>query len=376
MHTSAKRVVFLTEFPSALGGEHALATLIRALDPTRYKAVVVGPSGGDLETLIQKTGVDFVRLPDAWRHGQSETRAQFLCRTLLALEPDLIHANSLMTSTHVGWFAGQGIPCAGHVRDIMRLSHAQAERLNRMDALFAVSQATFRNLCNYGVSPQRVHVLYDGIDADEVWNPERIPCGQLRNELGLAPDALLVGCLGQIGIRKDPLCLVRAAASLADQFPVLHLVIVGQRFSNSPEAADLESACRTAALPLGHRAHFLPYRRDARSLIRDLDILVNCSRQEPCGRTIIEAQALARAVVATAVGGSPEIVQHGITGLLVPPADPTALSEALATLLVNPSLRRAMGAAARSWVRDHLSVAQYVKGVTTVYEALLTGSAL
>lgn len=371
-----QRVLYVSEFPTALGGERALVVLIEGLDRARFEPVVLGMPGGGFHLLAQRAGAAFHGLPEDWRSGTSEDRAARLLAAIPPLAPDLVHANSLIVSTHLGRIAAAlGVPCVGHVRDIMKVSRARVDALNALPVLLAASEATRGNLVGLGAAPERVRVVYDGIDAETDWDPERIAPGALRAELGLPGDALVAGIIGQICMRKDQPLFLAAAARVAPDFPALHVAIIGERYADKAESRGFERDCHVAAAPLGARAHFLGSRSDVPRLLRDFDVLVNCSRQEPCGRTILEAMALERAVLATDVGGSAELVEHGCSGMLVPAGDGDALAGALRTLLQQPDLRARLGRAARERARRRFTVAQYVEEVQRVYEQLLPRAA-
>lgn len=366
------RIVYLAEFPTFLGGEAALCALIDGLDRSRFQPVVVGSSGGRFEDEVCRRGVEFAALPSGWRRGSGEQRAELLCGFALAQAPALIHANSLMLSALLGTQAPRlAVPIIGHARDIMRLSHARVAALNRLAVVFTASHATSAALAAQGVESARLRVAYDGIDTRNSWSPDTISPGALRRELGLSPDAVLAGMVGQLSVRKDPLTFLRAASLAAKAAPELHAVLIGERYADSAEARALERDCHAAAATLRGRAHFLGYRADTRELIRDLDILVNCSRQEPCGRTILEAMALARAVAATDVGGTRELLQHEVTGLLVPPGDELALAHALVRLARDRELRACLGKAARRVADERFSIVQTVCLVESAYIQIL-----
>ena len=118
-------------------------------------------------------------------------------------------------------------------------------------------------------------------------------------------------------------------------------------------------------------ARLLGFRRDMPSLLAAADICVLPAHAEACGRVLFEAMAMAKPLVATASGGTPEIVVDGVTGLLVPPRDPRALAEALLVLLTDPARRQALGTAGRERAVKQFSIHTYVQQTMAVYAEAL-----
>jgi glycosyltransferase involved in cell wall biosynthesis len=172
-----------------------------------------------------------------------------------------------------------------------------------------------------------------------------VPAGPGRRSaaralLGLADDVAVVGTVGNFTAKKDHPTLLRAFAHLAVDHPDAVLVLVGT-------GPDEEAARRLGdELGLGARIRFLGSRGDVPALLPGLDVFVLSSRYEGLPIALLEAMAAGVACVATAVGGIPEVIEHAASGLLVPPADPSALAAALAKVLEDPDLAAGLGTAA------------------------------
>ena len=228
-----------------------------------------------------------------------------------------------------------------------RLSGQAVADLNANRRLLAVSRATRDFHIARGVEAGKTHVLYNGVDLMRFKPLE--PTGWLHRELGLPADAMLIGSVGQLVLRKGQDVLARAALALAERFPRVHYVFVGERFSQKLEAAEFEQNLRRCfdLGPLAGRGHFLGVRGDVPEILPELTLLVHAARQEPLGRVLLEAAASGVAVIATDVGGTREIfTAEANAARLVPPDDPAALVAAMAELLEDERLRRRMGAAA------------------------------
>jgi glycosyltransferase involved in cell wall biosynthesis len=207
-----------------------------------------------------------------------------------------------------------------------------------------------------------METVHNGIDL-----PAQRNGGALRAELGIPEQAPLAGEIARLCDVKGQRELIRAAS----QVPELRVVLVGE---------DLEAggAFRTGLereageLGVGDRVHFTGYRADAQELLDDLDVFVLPSWIEGLPLTVLEAMARGKPVVATPVGGTPELVVDGETGLLVPPRDAGALADALRSLAADPERAQALGAAGRARVAERFSSAAMTGRVLAVYDEVVS----
>lgn len=338
------------------------------------QVAVACPGNGELIAALREAGVEpvafDVRDTAGVRRSQAEIR-QELAELLARRWPDLVHSNSLAMGRLAGPVVRDaGIPGIAHLRDIVRLSRATIDDLNANRRLLAVSSATRDYHIAAGVDPAKTKVLHNGVDL-EAFRP-RPPTGFLHRELGLAENAVLVGAIGQIGLRKGHDVLAQAALRL-DQpdFADVHYLIVGRRCSNKEESRRFEADLQLAAARLPGRFHLLGVRDDVPQLLGELSLLVHPARQEPLGRVLLEAAACGVPVVATAVGGTREILPDDTMARLVPPDDPAALAEAIAELLRSPSLRELLGRAARRRAVESFSIATAAAGLVRHYQEIL-----
>jgi glycosyltransferase involved in cell wall biosynthesis len=297
-----------------------------------------------------------------------------MAQVITAANPALIHANSLSMSRLAGPVALElRLPSIGHLRDIVRVNRQTLVDLAAHPRLLAVSAATRDWYVPLGLPPDRIRVLHNGVDLVE-FRP-RPPTGCLHRELGLPPDAVLVGGVGQIGLRKGWDVLAHAAVRVSAAVPNVHFTLVGQRHSQKQESVDYESELRRVAgtPPLAGRFHFLGRRDDVPRLLNEWAVLVHPARQEPLGRVLLEAAASGLAVVATAVGGTPEIFpESGLAAELVPPDNPQALAAALEKTLGDARLRERLGAAARRRAEEAFDARAAAAGLVRHYTEVLT----
>jgi glycosyltransferase involved in cell wall biosynthesis len=195
----------------------------------------------------------------------------------------------------------------------------------------------------------------------------------LREELGVPPGAPLVGMVGRITHWKGQEILAEAAALVARRYPDVHFVAVGSYFADeSHYLHKLQSLIGN--LGLKGRFHIANYRSNVTDVYRALDIFVLPSRKpEPFGRVTVEAMMQGRAVIATNHGGTCELIQQGVTGMLVPPSDPGALVTAIEGLLKDRTLGEKMGQAAAMYARENFSMPRYQDRMREVIDYLAAG---
>jgi glycosyltransferase involved in cell wall biosynthesis len=367
---TSRTVLLVCEYASLNGGERSILATLDAVRRWGFALVATAPAQGPLADALAARAVELIPWDTGADRSLAQRRAR-LAEILRRRRVDLLHANSLAMGRLSGPVAhAVGVPSLSHLRDIVGLSRQALADLSSHRRLLAVSQAVREFHVAAGLSADRTHVLYNGVDLD-VLQP-RPANGYLHRELRLPPDALLAGTIGQIGLRKGHDVLVAAANRLAGRFPQLHWLLVGCRYSDKDESRRYEVELHRAAAPLGGKFHFLGVRDDVADLLHELTVLVHPARQEPLGRVLLEAAAAGTPVVATDVGGTGEIFPPETdSASLVPPDDPAALAEAVARLLADPARRVLCAARARRHAEQHFSLAVAAAGLVEHYRALL-----
>ena len=202
----------------------------------------------------------------------------------------------------------------------------------QMDHLIAVSRAIVRKIEDEGRDGAPVSLIYNGVDLTRYAEPDI--CGTLHEEFPIPLGAPIVGVVARLEPEKGHPTLIDAWPAVLAAVPNAHLLIVGE--GSTREALEEQ----VAALGIGASVTFTGRRDDVPAVTAALDVAVLPSYREAQGLSILEAMALYRPVVASAVGGIPEMIEHGRTGLLVPPRDPAALAASIVRLLGRPPLRR------------------------------------
>jgi len=238
----------------------------------------------------------------------------------------------------------------------------------RQDLIIAISDHIARFTVARGVRhPSRVRRVYHGLEPPVTRALERE--GQrIRSELGIGPDAFLVGNVGRLALQKGQRHLIRAMPLLLERVPRAHAVIAG--------GGDLEDFLRDLAEEMGvaERVHVLGPRHDVPALMHAMDVFAMPSIWEGFGLVLLEAMAAGRPIVASRVATIPEVVVDGETGLLVPAGDPLALATALAELADSPDMATRFGEAGRERLRRQFSLDKMVGDTELLYRELMERS--
>jgi glycosyltransferase involved in cell wall biosynthesis len=231
-----------------------------------------------------------------------------------------------------------------------------------VDRIVCISDQVRQVLLADGVPENRLVTIHSGVDTEKFGDLPRTD--NLRTELGIPEDHLLVGTVAAVVGHKDYPNLLQAARRVVDRQPKISFCAVGD--------GDLWQRTHQlhADLGLGRRFVFTGYRRDVGRFLKGFDLFVLASREEGLGTSLLDAQAVGLPVVATRAGGIPEIIAHRRNGLLVPPGDAGALAAALLELAADASLRQRLGGQARKDVL-RFSVDTTVDAYLNLYRDLM-----
>jgi glycosyltransferase involved in cell wall biosynthesis len=262
----------------------------------------------------------------------------------------------------VSWWAGWseqfgGVPSLGHVHGF-----TSALWHSRQKHLVAVSQAVKDHLVGQGIAPERITVLRNAVDPDDI-QPTRLPA-VVRQELDADATTPVVGCFAHLSPKKGWAELMQAIPAVLRSFPKANFWCVG----DGPLRESLVAEARREGFL--SKVRFTGYRRDVADLMRAVDIVALPSHREPLGLVFIEAGLLSRPVIGCTTGGAPELVLQNETGLLVPPYDAAALATAIKTLLDNPHQARDMGRRGNDLARADFTWDKYLDDLETVYERM------
>ena len=367
------KVLHVIQSMEAGGAERVVAEYTKWHDRSRYEPEVCCVlSSGPFADSVAATGVPVHVLG---RKSRFDVRAIVtLARIIRRGRFEVVH-NHNFTALAVGLLAS----ILGRARAVIRTEHnvvrtrgrarhylSRAAAL-REDAQIAVSAAVRRAHTECGRIPgSRFVTIMNGIDEERlVPGAER---AAVRRELGLPDDAVVCLNIGSLTEQKNRRTLLDATARLSD-IEALRMLVVG----SGPEKEELEA--RVSDLGLSGRVLFLGQRLDVPDLLAASDIFVLSSDWEGLPITILEAMASGVPCVSTAVGGVPEALTDGVSGLTVEPGDPGALADGIRTLARDPELRARMAAAARDEFEQRFRAEQMVRQTEALYDMALAGRA-
>lgn len=368
-----------------VGGPSVHVILLTAgLEDRGYETrLVIGqesPREGNLFDLAARKGVDCIALPGLGREVRPwrDLRALIgLYRMMRRFRPQIVHTHTAKAGM-LGRLAARAarVPVVVHTfhGHVLRgyfgplttaFYRAVERRLGASsDVLVAVSDAVKRDLVALGVAPAaKIRVIPLGLDLEPL--ASTLPRGSLRREAGVPDGAPLVGIVGRLAPIKDVGTFLRAAAAVRAAIPAARFAVVG----DGEERAPLEA--ERTRLGLDDCVFFHGWRRDMAAVYGDLDVVVNCSRNEGTPVALIEALAAARPVVATRVGGTPDLLGEGRRGLLVPAGDAAALAAGIVDALRGSEAVLARAREGQAYVLAHHSSRRLVDDIDALYRELL-----
>ncbi len=392
-------ILFFDHTAKLGGGEIALFHLLSQLDREKFHPVLVLGEDGPLAEKARGIGVEttVVPLPSDVANTRKDTLgagsllklrsifsslgyARRLGNFIKLRRPDIVHTNSLKSDLIGGIAARMArVPVVWHVRD--RIDNDYLPRpvvlafrcLCRMIPKFVVanSAATLDTLRlpdrNHNPVVHGGHLLINAFSALVHDGVETRPMAPAKPH----SDTLLIGLVGRISRWKGQHIFITAAATVRKKFPNARFQIIGAPMFGE-EAYEAEIQAQAKSLGLEEAVEFLGFRADVPELMEKLDLLVHASISgEPFGLVIAEAMMLGKPVVATLGGGVPEIVQDGLTGLLVPMGDAPAMADAICEMLAAPDRARRMGAEGRARALRHFTVGGTARRLESVFLKIL-----
>ncbi len=364
---SRYKVVHIVEDMKVGGQENVIASIVRGLDPDRFQVEVwCTQAGGQVADELRRDGFP-VRILHV--KGLRNILHAARLRNLLREERvDIVH-----THAWGGGLIGRFSACAaktpvilGHVHGIYNYVKWYHLRIDSVlvrwsTATICCSQAARRfMLTHQRVPPEKIIVIYNGVDLSPFKPLPESERTALRHKARVRPDDILIGSVGHLETHKGHEFLIRAFRRILETKPQARLLIVG----DGRKRQKLEALAEE--LGVKHRVTFAGVRRDVPLLLSLMDIFVLPSLNEALGIALIEAMASGVPVVASEVGGIPEVVKHRETGLLVEPRSASALADAILELISAPAVARRMSEAALQSVQ-RFSLETMLREITDLY---------
>ena len=344
------------------GGQQQVLYLAERLKD--YENIIACPPQSPLAARAKATGLKFlpVEMSGEW--------------DLLAVHKliEIIRNNSIrivhLHSPHahaLGLLAAKGAKNCKVVLSRRVDFHIRKNILSRLkysyvDSVIAISERVKEVLVADGLPEGKIDVVYSGIDIDRF---QDVNGGYLISQLALDRHALRIGNIAALAWHKDHRTLIEAARIVADELPEVIFLIVGE----GPLRREIEILIKKSDLE--ERVKLLGFRQDIPEILSVLDLFVLSSSWEGLGTSLLDALASRVPVVATNVGGIPEIVKDRVNGILVPPGNPDVLAEAIIYLVKNRDLARQMAEEGFRLIKEKFTIERMIEQTKKIYDRLL-----
>lgn len=359
------------------GAERALLLLVKSLDPSRYRPFVLVGCDGEMTAQLDAAGIPnaCVELQHTdWRHPIAFLRCVLaIAGHMRSTGAAIAHANEVPSFQALGYAARLArVPALTHVRFPETAEGFDWSLKPGFRRAIFVSDALRQEAMAVrpGLFEERGETIHDGVVPRDP--PSEVERAAGRQALGLPADGVLVLLSGQVVEVKGIWEFLEAARLLVGAGVDVTFAVLGDDLRGKGETRRLAEE-RAGALGLADRVRFLGFRRDAARLVPLFDVVAVPSHVEPLGNSTLEAMAAAVPVVGSRVGGIPEMIVDGETGILIPPRDAAALAGALQRLIASAPLRARLGAAARQRAMLVFGLDEHARRVQDLYDAVLDG---
>jgi len=369
-----KRIFYISPGTDLGGGEVSLLTLIKNLDQSRFTPIICAYDNGRFVERAQELGCTVHIL--TYSNILSQLRFVFkLAHLIKAENADLVHVNTLDIRAGIATrIAGRKL--IGHLRVIFPTTWIDRTFVKIAHKTISVSNAVRDHFClAENTNPNTFETIYNAVDT------QTFTTSNLREELNLSSETNIIGVVGRIDPWKGMETFVEAAAKVKSAHPNTHFVIAGAPGPATEEQTyDQHLKERVVALGLNDTFHFLGYRSDALNLIHQFTALVVPSRilqtpngikTEGFGRVAAEGLAMKTPVIASRVGGLPEIIEHEKSGLLFTESDHNELANHIIRLLEDSTLRYQLSNTGHTRFNEHFSVDRHLLNIQSLYDRLL-----
>ena len=347
------------------GGQNQVLLTVNGLRAIGQRAALVAHPDGELRKRFAE-GLELV--PLAPKSEMDLTAAWRLNRVIKRLQPDVIHAHDAHGVAMAGLALSLGAASAKNGEPPLVVSrrvdfHLRHNSFSRwkhrqVDCFIAASEAIRHMLVSDGVPEARTVTVHEGIDVEHILAAPLVDVHQL---FFLPHGAPVVGNIAALVPHKGQRHLIEAAHLVVQKLPDVRFVILGE--------GELREALERLVKEYHLEKHVLlpGFRTDVLGCLKSFDVFVMSSVTEGLGTSLLDAMACSRPIIATNAGGIPEVVDDGVSGLLVPPRDHHAMADAIVALVSNEPRRKAMGEAGFARVNEKFTVERMIAGTAAVY---------
>lgn len=357
------------------GTEKALVKLLRYWDKDVFRHAVIAFADGELKQDFLELGIKPIVLRQKRWYD-----LKFLFQLLVIirnLKPHIIHCRNASHVVIYGNIVAKilNLPLVVSVHGhpdfltdnpfIKRLWYVIQKRSHK---IVTVSNSLKDILIRKGkIRPDKITVIHNGIDLADIKH-DPIVKQKLKQELGINDSDQIIGCVGNLRSVKGHRYLIQSMPLILERFPNARLILVG----DGPLRSELEQLAEK--FRVREKTVFLGYRTDIPELMNIFDIFVLPSLSEGLSNVLLEAMAASKPVVATNVGGNPEVVENYKTGILIPPKNPVMLAQAVNDLLSDESKRLKMGELGFKRVKEHFLLSDTVQKYERIYREIIRNS--
>lgn len=366
------KILYLSPSVSLLGARRSLLVLLEGLNKNKYFPIVVCSKEGDLveELKNRKIRTEILRF-HGWRKLKN---IQYIPSTIVSLvklikkeKISLIHCNEFWLNPYVILTAKMTkIPCITHIRTLIDKNKVRQYFLARADKLITVSDSIRKPLNGFSRISNKTITVYNGVDIRKFKPNSR--GNKIRAEFNIPKEEVVVGTIGQLYPDKGQKTFLEAIAIVLAKKKLIRALIVGMAKKKKYE---IELRKLAKNLNLQSKVIFTGFREDIPEILNAMDIFVLPSLKEGFSRSIIEAMAVSKPVIATSVGGNSEAIIDGVTGFIIPLNNPQILAERILELLDDRSKMQKMGEKGRERVEENFTAEHYVENIEKVYNEFL-----
>lgn len=365
--------MYVYSYPSIhTGSPRVLIDLVSNLDRSLFKPHLLTPEKGDLSYVMKRMGVPvFIK---TWVSLSKTNPHLFLYDILKFISFFRQHSINLLHINEIGWrdsfvIAAKilKIPIILHMHNPYPISDIRGNfNFSIAKKVITVSESMKDNYTGFNNIMRKIECIYNGVDLKKFTGETE----SIRNELPIRGEGPVIGFVGQICRRKGVDLLIGAAKNIVEVYPNALFVIAG---ADGIGEEGYTEKIKTMADHLGiwDNFVFLGKRNDVPKVVNALDILIVPSRAEPFGKVIIEGMAGGKCVIASNVGGIPEIIKDGKNGLLFPVDDRLALEQAMLKVLDDDALRDRLAKEGYSTAKQNFSIERFVDRTQKLYESLI-----
>ena len=388
-----KNVLFISHTSFWGGAENSLYTLIEGLDKREFQVFVVLPNDGELNRRLQSLGIRTLICPiKRWVAFYNEYnfkyRVKFFAKLIKRIimisevikreQIDVVYTNTITPIEGAIAAKINGIPHIWHLREILqkgstlkpilpiRLTYQIIACLS--DRIIVISNASMKHIMTYTAKNNisKLHLIQNGVNISDFKNASQNERDLFRKNLKLNEQCKLVVCIGNLIESKGQIDLVEAARIVTKRLKDVYFIMVGD--GDSPYISQIRS--KICEYNLQKRVIIYGWVKNISQVYNSIDLLVSTSRLEAFGRTIIEAMAAEKPVVAVRAGGPEEIIIEGETGFLVSKGDIEMLADSITKLLIDDKMAKRMGQAGKDVVKERFTSEIYVKNVQKIINSV------